>query len=235
MPGGVVARVFRLNPVTSQPQHGKYFPAPIGDDQRATIRASNADREEANAFLSAAMSVGAISPEEYTDRAGTALAATTLAELDALCADLPMNRLGAAVAEGSLDPTRVSASGAAPVTRAVAIMSGSEISGGAVVGDSLRAFTVMGGVDIDLREVEFTAPVLEISATAIMGGIRIVVPSDVTVEVHGSGIMGGFSGKAAGPGRPGAPRIVIRGFALMGGVETERRDRGEESGPRRPN
>ncbi|GAA3971447.1 DUF1707 SHOCT-like domain-containing protein [Gordonia caeni] len=221
--------------MTQEPHGGKYFPAPIGDDDRARVRASNADREEANAFLSAAMSVGALSPEEYTERAGTALAATTLAELDALCADLPMNRLGAAVAEGSLGPTRVSASGAAPVSRAVAIMSSSEISGGAVVGAELTAFTVMGGVEIDLREVEFTAPVLTISCRAIMGGIRIVVPSDITVEVHGSGIMGGFSGKAAGPGRPGAPRVVIKGLALMGGVETQRAARGENTGPRRPN
>ncbi|WP_108702768.1 DUF1707 SHOCT-like domain-containing protein [Gordonia iterans] len=221
--------------MTSQPQHGRYYPAPIGNEQRAAIRASNADREEAHAFLSAAMSVGALTPEEYTDRAGTALAAVTLADLDTLCADLPMDRLTAAVAEVTPNQTRISRSGASPVTRAVAIMSGSEISGGAVVGSRLTAFSLMGGVDIDLREVEFTAPVLEITATAIMGGVDIVVPSDVTVEVHGSGIMGGFSGKAAGPGRPGAPRIVIRGFALMGGVETRRKERGEHSGPRRPN
>ncbi|MFT3659900.1 MAG: DUF1707 domain-containing protein [Gordonia sp. (in: high G+C Gram-positive bacteria)] len=220
---------------SSEPQHGKYYPAPIGNEQRAAIRASNADREEAHAFLSAAMSVGALTPEEYTDRAGTALAAVTLAELDALCVDLPMDRLTGAVAEVALNETRVSVSGAAPVTRAVAILSGSEISGGAVVGSSLRAFAFMGGVEIDLREVEFTAPVLEISCTAIMGGIRIVVPSDVTVEAHGSGIMGGFSGRAAGPGRAGAPRIVIRGFALMGGVDTERKARGEHDGPRLPN
>lgn len=221
--------------MTQQPHGGKYFPAPIGDETRATVRASNADREEANAFLSAAMSVGALSPEEYTDRAGTALAATTLAELDALCADLPMNRLGAAVAEGSLDPTRVSASGAAPVSRSVAILSSSEISGGAVVGAELTAVTLLGGVEIDLREVEFTAPVLVISCHAVMGGIQITVPNDITVEVHGSGVLGGFSGGAAGPGRPGSPRVVIRGLALLGSVETRRAARGEDIGPRRPN
>ncbi len=228
------SRAHTLTSVT-QPQHGKYYPAPIGNDQRAGIRASNADREEAHAFLSAAMSVGALTPEEYTDRAGTAMAATTLADLDALCADLPMNRLTGAVADVTLNETRVSDSGAAPVTRAIAIMSGSEISGGAVVGAHLSVVAFMGGAEIDLRDVEFTSPILEISCQAIMGGIRITVPTDVTVEVHGSGIMGGFSGRAAGPGQPGAPRIVIRGFALMGGVDTRRVGRGDDTGPRRAN
>lgn len=219
----------------TQPQGGNYYPAPVDDARRAQIRASNSDRLEANAFLTAAMSVGALTPEEYTDRAGDALAATTLAQLDALLADLPMDRLGGAVAESTVNETRVSNSGAAPVQKALAIMSGSEVSGGAVVGSSLKATAFMGGVEIDLRHVEFTSPVLELRCKAMLGGIRVIVPDDVTVEVHGSGIMGAFSGRGAGPGRPGAPRVVIRGFAFWGGVDVERVARGASTGPRRPN
>ncbi len=217
------------------PQGGKYYPAPIDDASRTHVRASNSDRTEANALLSAAMSVGALTPEEYTDRAGDALSATTLAQLDTLLADLPLDRLGGALAESTATVTRVSNSGAAPVTKAVALMSGSEISGGAVVGDALKATAFLGGVDIDLRNVEFTAPVLELRCKAILGSIRIVVPDDVTVEVHGSGILGSFSGAGAGPGKPGAPRVVIRGLALAGGVDIERISRGAQTGPRRPN
>lgn len=190
---------------------------------------------EANAFLSAAMSVGALTPEEYTDRAGEALAATTLAQLDALLSDLPMDRLGGAIAESAISETRISNSGAAPVAKAVAIMSGSEISGGAVVGSDLKATAFLGGVDIDLRNVEFTAPVLDVRCKAMLGSIRIVVPDDVTVEVHGSGVAGGFSGAGAGAGKPGAPRVVIRGFSFLGGVEVQRVARGAQAGPRRPN
>ncbi|MCK0439700.1 DUF1707 domain-containing protein [Gordonia alkaliphila] len=221
--------------MTQEPHGAKYFPVPLGNDVRGQTRASTADREEANAILAAAMSVGALSPEEFTERAGTALAAVTLAELDALCADLPMDRLGGAVVSGRLDETSVSTSGAAPVTRVSGILSGGSIGGGAVVAGHLTAFSLMGGVEIDLRDVEFTAPVLTIACRAIMGGIRIVVPEDVTVEVHGTGIMGGFSGRGAGAGRPGAPRVIVTGFALMGGVDTERAPRGQNLGPRRPN
>lgn len=221
--------------VVTEPRSGNYYPAPVDDTRRAEIRASNSDRSEANAFLSAAMSVGALTPEEYTDRAGEALAATTLAQLDALLADLPMDRLGGVIAQSTVSQTRISNSGAAPVTKAVAVMSSSEISGGAVVGSALKATTFMGGVDIDLRNVEFTSPVLELRCKAVLGGIRIIVPDDVTVEIHGSGIVGGFSGAGAGAGKPGAPRVVIRGFSFLGGVEVERVARGAQAGPRRPN
>ncbi len=221
--------------MTSDSSGAQYYPVPVGDAQRAAVRASNTDREQAHAFLSAAMSVGVLDFEEYTDRAATAIAAVTLAELDALCADLPMDRLVGAVADAQLDYTRISTSGASPVHKAVAIVSNSEISGGAVVGSSLKATSFLGGVDIDLRDVEFTAPVLTIACKAIMGGIRIIVPSDVTVEVHGSGVVGSFSGAAAGPGRPGSPRVVVRGLAMMGGVSVERVARGQDIGPRRPN
>lgn len=221
--------------MTSDSSGAQYYPVPAGDAQRAAVRAGNTDREQAHAFLSAAMSVGVLDFEEYTERASAAMAATTLADLDALCADLPMDRLVGAVANAQLDYTRISTSGASPVGKAVAVASHSEISGGAVVGGFLKATSFLGGVDIDLREVEFTAPVLTIQCKAVLGGIRIIVPTDVTVEVHGSGIAGGFSGSAAGPGRPGSPRVVVRGLALMGGVTVERVARGQDTGPRRPN
>ena len=104
-------------------------------------------------------------------------------------------------------------------------MSGWEIGGNAAVGDNLQAFALMGGIDIDLREVEFTAPQLTIRCAAIMGGIDITVPPDVTVEVNGLAVMGGFGGKAAGLGPPGAPVVVVTGLALMGGVDVKRKPR----------
>jgi hypothetical protein len=39
----------------------------------------------------------------------------------------------------------------------------------------------------------------------------------------GIGIMGGFDHSSVGPGRPGAPRVVIKGFAFWGGVGAERK------------
>ncbi|MGB3699090.1 MAG: DUF1707 domain-containing protein [Gordonia sp. (in: high G+C Gram-positive bacteria)] len=204
-----------------------------GPGDRPAVRASDADRERTHSYLSAAMTLGVLTPEEYTERAGQAVAARTRADLDVLTADLPLDQLRSTAVEAASGTTQISVSGARPVTKAMAVFGANEVGGGAVVGADLKATAVMGGVGLDLRNVEYTAPVLEIRCKAVMGGIEITVPPDVTVEVHGRGIMGGFDGSAAGPGGAGAPRVVVRGFALMGGVDVRRRARGDDIGPRR--
>jgi hypothetical protein len=35
--------------------------------------------------------------------------------------------------------------------------------------------------------------------------------------------MGGFDHEASGPGTPGAPRLKVIGFSVMGGVEVRRK------------
>ena len=72
-----------------------------------------------------------------------------------------------------------------------------------------------------------------------MGGVSITVPEDMDVDVSGIGFMGGFDHKASGPGGPGAPRLRVVGFAMMGGVEVKRRPAdparpGVPGGPARP-
>ena len=90
---------------------------------------------------------------------------------------------------------------------------------------TVQCVAIMGGVEIDLREVEFTEPQLTVQCVAIMGGVDVVVPPDVTVEVGGFAIMGGFESRIDGPGRPGAPTVHVTGFALMGGVDVKRKER----------
>ncbi|MBM7367413.1 DUF1707 SHOCT-like domain-containing protein [Gordonia hydrophobica] len=197
----------------------------MSDLEPREVRASDADREQTHTVLSAAMTAGALTPEEYSQRANAAAVARTRADLDMLTHDLPLEQLGVRPAEVSLAKTRVNSSGRSPITSATAIFGGRRVGGRAAVGTSLTATAIMGGVEIDLRDVEYTAPVLELHCRAIMGGIEVTVPHDVTVEVRGIGIMGGFDSRAEGPGRDGAPAVVVSGFALMGGVDVKRRDR----------
>jgi hypothetical protein len=56
-----------------------------------------------------------------------------------------------------------------------------------------------------------------------MGGIDIIVDEEIAVDVSGVAFMGGFDHRAAGPGLPGAPRLRVVGFAMMGGVNVQRR------------
>jgi hypothetical protein len=65
---------------------------------------------------------------------------------------------------------------------------------------------------------------VRIDCWAIMGGMNIVVPPGVEVVVRGIGIMGGFDHSEDGvPGDPGAPRVIVSGFAFWGGVGVERK------------
>ncbi|MAU82472.1 DUF1707 domain-containing protein [Gordonia sp. Z-3] len=200
---------------------------PTPDDARARLRAADADRELVHRILSAAMERGSLTLGEYEERAGKAVAAKTFGDLDALTDDLPVGQLGVPMPfVGATTVTHIhSSADRRPVQHKFALMSGTELRGHATVGDGLTATAVMGGIDIDLREVEFTAPMLTIRCTALMGGIDITVPPDVGVDVDGWAVMGGFGGRAAGPGTPGAPTVRVVGLALMGAVEVKRKDR----------
>ncbi|AZG45248.1 DUF1707 SHOCT-like domain-containing protein [Gordonia insulae] len=200
---------------------------PVPDDHRARLRAADTDRELVHQILSAAMARGSLSPAEFEERAGKAVVAKTFGELDELTDDLPVGQLGVPMPfVGETTVSRVTpGSGRPPVQHRLALMSGAEVRGDVVVADSLSATAIMGGVEIDLRQAEFTAPVLTIRCTAVMGGIDITVPPDVTVEIGGWAVMGGFGGRASGVGIAGAPTVRVVGFALMGGVDVKRKDR----------
>ncbi len=202
----------------------------VSFDKRSRLRASDADRSLVHDILAAAMAQGHLSPTEYETRASTAVAAVTFGELDALTDDLPVTDIARA---GGPSPdllkvdktayTMASGSGVPTVNTKIAVMSGTELKGNVPVGDHLEVVAVMGGAEIDLRQVEFTAPTLTIRVVAIMGGVEVVVPEDANVQVNGFGLMGGFGHDAAGRGRPGAPTIVVTGIAIMGGVGVERK------------
>ena len=70
----------------------------------------------------------------------------------------------------------------------------------------------------------------------MMGGVQIIVPPGLAVEVNGTAIMGGFDHLERAPPTPDPDRPVlsISGFAMMGGVHIETRLPGEdERGSRR--
>lgn len=186
-------------------------------DDRPAVRVSDADRGRVHDILAAAMAQGYLSPAEYETRAGKAVEARTTDDLSPLTADLPVDAIASSV-------TTTAPPGKAPVQRLIAVMSGSELAGDVAVSGTLTAIAFWGGVSIDLRRARFTTGALEISATAVMGGIEIVVPSDAEVDIRGVGIMGGFDRRASGPGsRPNGPRVTITGVALMGGVSVQRK------------
>jgi predicted membrane protein len=82
-------------------------------------------------------------------------------------------------------------------------------------GGEVTAF--MGGCMLDLRGSSIDNEAV-INVFVAMGGISLKVPMDWTVIMHGTPIMGGFDEKTvAAPSN--SKRLIIKGYAIMGGVE----------------
>lgn len=86
-------------------------------------------------------------------------------------------------------------------------------------GSDVLAF--LGGCRIDLTGARFAAGGAVIDATAIMGGVEIIVPDDCEVIGEVVPVMGGFEIKSQSSGSRSAGRLVVRGVALMGGIEVK--------------
>ncbi|MGI5455203.1 DUF1707 SHOCT-like domain-containing protein [Streptomyces sp. CA-249302] len=199
------------------------------------LRASDADRERVAEVLRDALAEGRLDMEEFEERLEATYKARTYGELTPITRDLP--GAGVAVPPISLVKEPVpSGSWAGRITGgegtsswAVAVMSGFQRKGRWTVPKQFNCFAFWGGGEIDLREANFADHEVEINCVAIMGGMNIIVPPGVEVVVRGIGIMGGFDHSEEGvPPEPGAPRVIVNGFAFWGGVGVERKLTKEE-------
>jgi hypothetical protein len=171
------------------------------------LRVSDADREATVAVLRQAGGDGRLTFEELAERVERADAARTATELEALTADLPAVR-----------PT-------SPKEKrwVVAVMGGAERKGRWRPSTRLNVVAVMGGAAIDLRDAQLDAPEIHITAVTVMGGIDIIVPEGVDVDLSDVALMGGNSGPKDAPLPAGAPVVRVRAYALMGGVAVTRK------------
>ena len=82
-----------------------------------------------------------------------------------------------------------------------------------------EATAIMGGCEIDLRKASIKEGEAVLDLTAIMGGIEIWVPEDWKVTLTGVPLLGGFEDKTHPTGRESNKNLIVRGYAIMGGVE----------------
>lgn len=106
---------------------------------------------------------------------------------------------------------------------------GATIAGLAVMGEFKRKINVgdfrgghlsaiMGGCNVDLRGATPVNGEAVIDVFALMGGIELKVPNTWDVVNDVFPFMGGIEDKTTRPSSPSAPRLVLRGFVMMGGV-----------------
>jgi len=196
-------------------------PEPIDPRQ---MRVSDNEREATAERLRVAAGEGRLGLDELEDRISAVYQAKTYAELEPITRDLPVTT--GAGSSATPAPTKRGRwrVGLTPGRRkTIVFMGGSGNSGTWVVPKRYTAFAWMGGIELDLREASFEDMEVTINASCGMGGIGIIVPEGLNVQVHGFGFMGGYSGSPAGPVDPDAPTVHIKGFAFMGGVAVERK------------
>jgi len=106
----------------------------------------------------------------------------------------------------------------------IGVLGGSELKGRWRLGSRLRIIALLGGAQLDLGQAEPEAAESLITAVAILGGVEIIAPPGVPVELTGVSLLGGKSDeRPPGPPLPGCPLVRVRTFCLFGGVKAKER------------
>jgi hypothetical protein len=185
-----------------------------------------AERERTIALLSDRFAQGELEMEEFEERVTLAHRAQAVEELAALLADLspPPSELATAqsLAVASNAPER---------GEATAIFGGTRREGAWSVPRHLRVTAFFGGVELDLRTARLPPGPVDLDVTATFGGVQVIVPPTLAVEVHGTAIFGGFEhmDRTSSTPDPDLPVVRIHGRAIFGGVSVETRLPGESS------
>jgi Domain of unknown function (DUF1707)/Cell wall-active antibiotics response 4TMS YvqF len=198
---------------------------PQGFNENSRLRASDADRDTAASVINNALAEGRLTAEEHSDRLDAIYSAKTQAELVPLLDDLPA--AGSAAAPVSSPPASNFA-GQGRGGRIVAIFSGASRKGGWHAEPVMEIIAVFGGVDLDFREAVLPGQEIVVRATAILGGVDIIVPPEMrVVDGGGVAILGGrdIAGGSVESSGPDAPVLRIEGTCVLGGIDVKRKAR----------
>jgi len=202
-------------------------------DNKAQQGGLEALRQKAIDALCETFAQDQISVEEFERRVDEAHEAVSTAELRELLADIPVS--AKAVARRPEDRAVAARPDYVPDVHLkerdlmIGVFGGGSRMGHWIPARKSLAIGLMGGVKLDYREVALPPGVTEVRAIAVMGGIEIIVPPDVVVDLSGLAIMGAFEQTAEQPPNLShdTPILRVTGFAMMGGVEVKSRYAGE--------
>jgi hypothetical protein len=195
-------------------------PNNVGSIAGGNLRASDADRDQVATLLSTAYAEGRLSREEHDERIDQLMAAKTFDDLLPITRDLVIVGPPAPVATPqSSSRFAIDTTGQNPESdKMIAIFGGVTRKGRWRVRKNTHALALFGGMDLDLRDAIFEAPVVEISGFWCFGGLDIKVPEGIEIQDQTAGIFGGTDVRDVGDPSPGAPTLVIKGVSLFGGV-----------------
>ena len=170
--------------------------------QQASLRASDADRQNAVERLEKGLAEGRITAEEFQQRAQAAHAATTTAALRPLLADLPEHAPAAEIV-GRRGPESV-----------FNVFGDVRLSGRTQ--PPRRIGVVLGNIRLALRA---DADVVELELWTVLGDVDVVLAEGVEGELDGWAVLGNRRLELAPvPRTPGTPRVVVRAHAVLGNL-----------------
>ena len=221
-------------------------PDPAGSLVSAIAAVSLRERRtKVVALLSHAFARDELDVDELDRRMEVAHRAITVSELDALVADVAGGEPTTALARRETKDVVVRSlttpsSGLQvggmldrPERQALwAVMGGVQRAGRWMVPRHTTLHCLAGGISLDFREADLAPGVTELTIICLMGGVEIIVPPNLNVEVAGSAILGGFDQEHPGAdGLTTEPVATLRitGVAFAGGVGVETRRIGESS------
>jgi len=183
-------------------------------------------REAAVAVLTQAFASGRIEMEDLEQRLDLVMHAQTIDQLNATLAGLeaphPVSR---DVAVAPAPPFRTDRPRGSRHT--LVFMSGRHRRGRWVPAPLHRVTAVMGAAKIDLRDAELADGLTEIRINVLMGGVEVIAPPDVDIEVDGWAFMGAVDHRDIHPAPLETQKHRVRIYArvLLGAVEVKVRER----------
>jgi len=172
-----------------------------GPDRPPAVRAADAERDATVARLQAALGEGRLNLDEFGQRASAAYAAVTIAELEALVADLPTE-----------PPVEIV--GGRTAETVTSVFGDIKLAGGS---PPQRATTVFGDVRVDLRYVRTDADRIELFVGTVFGDVDVIVAEGVDAELHGWTVFGDRKVDLEPvPRLAGTPRVVVHGRTVFG-------------------
>jgi len=176
----------------------------------ASLRASDADREQALAALREHMVAGRLTLEEFCARADAALRSTVAGELAKLQDDLPHALVKSS--DSRRKPARFTAALLGKVVR----------RGKFRLRRWTLAASVAGDLDLDLRDATMDEARAAVTVFAAFGNVDVYVPEGVNVDVGGLTIFGHRRDWGRDAGQPDAPGLHVRVFGFAGTVDVWR-------------
>ena len=181
-------------------------------------------RDQVIARVSEAYAQDLFDIDELDRRLDLAHKALTVADLDALVADLGAQT--ALVVQPSLaldDPGR-------PQAKSLrVIMSSVERRGAWIVPKQLTTRVFWGNAELDFREASLGPGATTIDVRVTMGSLEIILPPSLAIDVDVSSLMGSVESRHRAPAQldPSRPFLRVTGSVVMGSIEVLTRLPGE--------